>query len=165
MILISILISKKLKFSKQVPKRRYWITHNRTRTKHNSDFSEIKQKRKIPKIRIDWKTWLRLCSAALRSSGLGLRAAWRITARLGRSISESKERKSTIEIDLNINPFVLWISFFLSLGFRIRGRERERENACSCVCVFFSYAGRDSKLKQWWLYLKLLGFTVAFKVF
>lgn len=41
-----ILISKKLKFSKQVPKCRYWITHNRTRTKHNSDFSEIKTKKK-----------------------------------------------------------------------------------------------------------------------
>lgn len=32
-------------------------------------------------------TWSKLCSAALRSSGLGLRAAWSITARLGRSIT------------------------------------------------------------------------------
>jgi hypothetical protein len=31
-------------------------------------------------------TWSSLCSAALRSSGLGLRAACRTTARLGRSI-------------------------------------------------------------------------------
>lgn len=48
----------------------------------NSNNSEsIKRKKNFKK-----KTWLRLCSAALRSSGLGLRAAWRTTARLGRSI-------------------------------------------------------------------------------
>lgn len=54
---------------------------------HNSN-QKVKLKKSKEFKYLNSQTWSKLCSAALRSSGFGLRAAWSITARLGRSISK-----------------------------------------------------------------------------
>ena len=54
---------------------------------HNSN-QKVKLKKNKEFKYLNSQTWSKLCSAALRSSGFGLRAAWSITARLGRSISK-----------------------------------------------------------------------------
>lgn len=115
-------------------------------------------------------TWFKFCSAAFRSSGLGLRAAWSITARLGRSIaSKSQKHDQNKKASIKTENENWWCGDEskpwedILLGFRTPAREEmnRTEKSLWWICEEEWDERERNEVEIVWRLFKLLGFTLT----